>query len=700
MINASNIDRLLNPKSIAIIGASDKPGSLGGTVLKNLIAIGYPGDLYPINPKRDVVMEMPALNSVDSLPEGVDVAVLAIPQFAVLDTVKGLAQRKCGSAIIFAAGFAEGGEEGLAQQAELGRIAQEANMVIEGPNCLGLINYAAQIPLTFVNMPMPALGERPGVGIVSQSGAMAAILATNLVENNVGLSCFVSTGNEAGSGVEDYVEYLLDDPKTAVIAMVVEQFRSPRRFLKLARRASEMGKRIILLHPGRSEAARHSAATHTGALAGDFQVMKTLVEREGVVLADDLEVLTDATQLALAYPEHLSDGTAVVTESGAFKALTFDLAEQIGLSLPEINDEDTPAVRAAMPEFVPVTNPFDLTAQALVDPELYSRVYNALIDDDRFGSILFAIIQTNNVTCDIKFPAIISGVKKANRAKPVIVCGIDEGGDVPQHYIDQLRELGVPYFSSADRASRAIAALTRRDLRDMTRGMSKDLALSGLPKTGIIPEHQAKTIMGQAGISFPKSGLAISKEAALAAAEGMGYPVVIKIQSVDISHKSDVGGVAIGLGDAGELGAAYDKMTAEIAKNCPDAVIDGILVEAMGARGVELIVGAKNDPDWGPLVLVGFGGVQAELYKDAVLLPTDLTRSQIKDALLSLKGAALLTGFRGSKPVDLEAVMDLIENMNHIMNSNPSIREIDLNPVVVYPEGQGVAALDALILTG
>ena len=700
MTKKLDIERLLNPKSIAVVGASDKPGSLGGTVLKNLLQMKYSGDLYPINPKRETVMDLPAINSIDQLPEDVDVAVLAIPQFAVLDTVKALAARKCGSAVIFSAGFAEGGEEGLAAQAELRQIAEDANMVIEGPNCLGLINYAAGIPLTFVNMPMPSLGDKQGVGIVSQSGAMAAVLAANLVDRKMGLSCFISTGNEAGSGVEDYVEYLLDDPQISVLSMIVEQFRSPKRFLELARKARSLGKRIVLLHPGESEAARHSAATHTGALAGDYKVMKTLVEREGVILADDLEVLSDVTELALAYPDSLSDGTAYVTESGAFKALTLDLAERVGFSLPAINDDDSPEIREIMPDFVPVTNPFDITAQGLVDPDIYARLYKALINDSRFGSILYAVIQTNKFTCDIKFPAIISGIENAGRTKPVVVCGIDEGGEIPAEYVEKLREIGVPYFPSSDRAARALAVLTRSDLLDRSRGSEKTIKLDGLPAKGIVPEHAAKAVLGSSGIPFPKSKLVTSKDQALSEASAMGYPVVIKIQSADISHKSDVGGVAVGLSGDERLAAAYGKMEADIARNCPNATIDGILVEAMGKRGVELIIGAKNDPDWGPLVLVGFGGVQAELYKDAVLLPTDLTRDQIESALLSLKGAALLTGFRGSQPVDMTAIIDTIETMNHIMNSNPEIREIDLNPVVAYPDGEGVVALDALILTG
>ena len=288
-------------------------------MLANLERAHFQGAIHLINPKRAEIGGRRCLASVDDLPEGVDAAVLAIPRAAVLDAVRALARRKAGAAIIFSSGFAETGAEGLAEQRELARIAAESDMAIEGPNCLGLVNFVDGVPLTFVELPGDRLGARPGIGLVSQSGAMAAVLAVTLASRGLGLSYSISTGNEAASGVEDYVDYLVDDPDTRVIAMIVEQFRKPARFLAAATRAAAMGKPIVLLHPGRSSAARESAATHTGALAGDYDVMRLKVERAGVLLVETLEELGDVAEMLLRLPARAPGGAAVVCEFGALR---------------------------------------------------------------------------------------------------------------------------------------------------------------------------------------------------------------------------------------------------------------------------------------------------------------------------------------------------------------------------------------------
>ena len=297
-----SLERLLRPRSVAIVGASEKVGALGASVLANLERARFGGAIHLINPKRAEIGGRRCLASVDDLLEGVDVAVLAIPRAAVLDAVRALARRKAGAAIIFAAGFAEMGAEGLAEQRELACIAAESDMAIEGPNCLGLVNFVDGVPLTFVELPGDRLGGRPGIGLVSQSGAMAAVLVVTLASRGLGLSYSISTGNEAASGVEDYVDYLVDDPHTHTIAMIVEQFRKPARFLAAAARAAAKAKPIVLLHPGRSSAARESAATHTGALAGDYDVMRLKVERAGVLLVETLEELGDVVEMLHRFP--------------------------------------------------------------------------------------------------------------------------------------------------------------------------------------------------------------------------------------------------------------------------------------------------------------------------------------------------------------------------------------------------------------
>ncbi|MGH8256845.1 MAG: acetate--CoA ligase family protein, partial [Steroidobacteraceae bacterium] len=546
--SAAAIERLLRPRSVAVVGASPTPGALGASVIANLERSGYSGALHLINPKRDRIGERPCLKSVEELPLGVDVAVLAIPRIAVLETIKALAGRQVGAAIIFSAGFAEGGEAGLAEQREIARLAAESGMVIEGPNCLGLVNYVDGIALTFVETPAVALGNRPGIGIVSQSGALAAVIGVMLMSRELGVSYSISTGNEAASGAEDYVAYLLDDAGTSVIALIVEQFREPKRFLELARRARELRKSIVLLHPGRSAAARQSAATHTGALAGDYAVMRAHVDRQGVIVAETLEEFGDILELALRCRVRPARGCVVLTESGAFKALTLDICEQVGLDLPPLTDATAPQLRAALPDIVPASNPVDLTAQALVDPDLYRRTLAALLQDERFGTVIFGIIQTDPKTAQLKFPPIISAITGSKPHKAIIFAGLDEGAVVPAEYLSELRSLQVPYFPSPERAYRALARLIASSAERRIETSPAALPRSvELPPDGIVAEYRSKALLATAGIPFPAGRLVSTLEEAQRTAAALGFPVVLKAQSANLPHKSDAGGVVLGL---------------------------------------------------------------------------------------------------------------------------------------------------------
>lgn len=689
-----DLARLLTPRSVAIVGASEKPGALGTAVLANLVRHGFAGDIHLINPKRDTIEGRPCLAGIDQLPEGVDAAILAIPGPAVLDAIRALAARGVGAAIIFSAGFAEGGAEGLAAQAEVARIAREHGMVVEGPNCLGLTNYVAGVPLTFVEMPPIETRDRPCVGIVSQSGAMAAVLGTMLTGKQLGISAWISTGNEAASGVEDYVAWMIDEPNTRVIAMIVEQFRKPARFLELAARARAAGKPIVLLHPGTSSAARESAATHTGAMAGDWALMKTKVTRAGVVVVENLEELGDVAEILARTPPLQQGGVAVLGESGAFKALTLDLAERIGLPLPPIGGETHDAIRATLPDFIGVSNPMDLTAQALVDPDLYRRTLAPLLADPAYAAVVLGIIQTDAGTCARKFPPITEAVRALAPTKPLIFAGLDEGAPVPPEMIAALHAENVPYFPTADRACRALARLLDAERHQAAEAIAP--VTLELP-SGVVPEYQAKQALAPLGIPFPAGGFAQTPDEAVGIAERVGYPVALKAQAAALSHKSDAGGVILHIADEPALRAAWRKLYANVAAYDAGLALDGALVEAMGARGVELIVGARNDPDWGPVILVGLGGVTAELMHDVCLLPPDLTRDSIVAALRRLKGAALFEGYRGSPAVDLNAVADIVQTLGRLLAGTPAIREIDLNPVIARPDG--AVALDALILT-
>jgi len=694
------IDRLLRPKSVAVIGASDRHGALGCTLLNNLVQYKFKGDIYPVNPKRDELQGLKVYKGPDELPHGVDCAVLAIPRPFVVDTVRALAKNGCGAVVIYAAGFSEAGEEGAKDQAELARISEEHGIIIEGPNCLGCTNYVEGIPLTFVetNMKQPGPNDR-AVGVASQSGALAAVLATTLHPRGCFVSTSVSTGNEAASGVEDYVEWLVDDPATHVIAMYVENLRNPQAFIAAARRARAAGKPIIMLHPGKSSKAQESAATHTGAMAGDYALMKTKLTREGIIFADTLEELADIATIAVTCPDLPGANMAVLGESGALRGLAFDIAEDIGLDLIHLDDENSPKIRAVLPDFVPVSNPTDITAIGLSEPEIYTNLLRVLLEDDRIGSVVASIIQSDPITCKIKLPAIQKALEGGSLGKPLVFAGVDEGANVPQEYLDGLASAGIPYFRSTERAYRAIARLADLSKRDLSDNSIAPIALDGLAdESGVIPEYKAKALLAPAGIAFPASQFAPTAEDAANAAEAIGFPVVMKAQAAALGHKSDAGGVILNLKSTDEVRDAFERMYQNVANYDASIALDGVLIEKMGKMGTEMIVGAKSDPQWGPVVLAGFGGVTAEILKDVKLFTPDMGKEQVIAGLLSLKQAPILKSYRGSPALDVEALADLIVKMGAIMTGNPSIREIDLNPVIIHPKGEGVDALDALML--
>ncbi|WP_028641480.1 acetate--CoA ligase family protein [Novosphingobium acidiphilum] len=692
--------RLLRPGSVAVVGASDKPGALGATLITNLDRAGFAGAIYPINPRRDAIGARRCLASIEDLPHGVDVAVLAIPRPAVIDTVRALATRGVGAAIVFSAGFAEDGPEGLAEQAEIARIANAAGMVIEGPNCLGLVNHVDKIPLTFVEAFCEPPAGRRAVGVVSQSGAMAAVVGTVLIARAIPTSYSVSTGNEAVSGVEDYVDWLIDDPDTQVIAMIVESFRKPARFLAAAQRARAAGKPMVLLHPGTSVAARESAATHTGAMAGDYQLMRAKVARTGVIFAETLQELGDVAELLVRCPALARPEVAVLGESGAFKAMVLDQAERLGLPLTALDNGNAPALRAALPAFVPVSNPLDLTAQGLSQPSLYTDVLTALFDDDRVGAVVAGIIQSDPATADIKVPAILAALDARTVTKPVVFAGLDEGARMPDHYIAALRARGVPWFPTTERVLAALARLGA-DRRPADTAPISPLPLPALAdEAGVIPEYRSKALLASIGVPFPERGFAADADTAVSVADALGYPVAMKAQASALSHKSDAGGVILNLADGAAVRAAWTRMHASVAAYDATIALDGVLIEAMGPRGMEMIVGGRNDPEWGAVVLAGFGGVTAEVLHDVRLFTPDMTEAEVIADLGKLKSAALLAGWRGAPALDVPALARLIVTVARLLHTEPRLAELDLNPVILYPRDQGVIALDALILAG
>jgi acyl-CoA synthetase (NDP forming) len=434
-------------------------------------------------------------------------------------------------------------------------------------------------------------------------------------------------------------------------------------------------------------------------MAGDYQLMKAKLAREGVIFADTLEELGDITEIALRCPALPGANMAVLGESGALRGLAFDLAEDMGLDLIDLNDDNSPALRAILPDFVPVSNPTDITALGLSEPEIYTKVLTALLEDDRVGSVVASIIQSDPITSGIKFPHIIKVLEDGTFSKPLVFAGVDEGARVPEEYVEGLRKVGIPWFPSTERAYRAIARLADLAKRDLTDRSAEPVILPELAGvSGVVPEYRAKALLRPMGIAFPEGRFAANAAEASEAAEALGYPVVMKAQAAALGHKSDAGGVILNLKTADEVRDAFERMYRNVEAYDASIALDGVLVEKMGRMGIEMIVGARNDPEWGPVVLAGFGGVTAEILKDVKLFTPDLDQAAAHAGLLELKQAAILKGYRGSPALDVAALAGLIVEVGRIVAGNPAIREIDLNPVIVYPEGEGVLALDALML--
>jgi len=700
----ASLTRLLQPESIAIVGASTDPRSFGGFVLGNLERFGYRGAIHLVSRSGSDINGRPCVKTVAELPDGIDVAVLAIPEAGVLEAVKACGEKRMGGVVIYASGYAEAGDEGRARQEQIADAARAAGLPVLGPNCMGYTNFAAGIPLTFEPvLPYPGNGPRsgrPGVGVLAQSGAMAANLRDAFIGRGQVLTAAVSTGNEAVISVEDVLAHFIADTSTRVIAMYVEQVRRPRLFLQLARQAREAGKPIVLLMPGKSARAREAAQSHTGALAGDHATATALLRREAVVVVDTLDELFDTTAILARFPVPSSRGTAFVTGSGAMKNIALDFADAIGLELPALTEATTQRLTGMLPAYAVAENPLDYTTISVRNPGVVGDIIDALAADENVGNVVLSIPAGPAVAQRDKAEHLLPAL--ARSAKPAVLVVIGDNGPIEPFFTDAIRESGVPMFRSPDRALRALAQVAaygealQRAAR-ATSGAATPVPLPApLPPSGVLAEYQGKAWLARAGLAIPKGRLVRHVDEALAVASDIGYPVVIKAQASELPHKSDVGGVIVGLADAASLREGWQRLHESVASHRPGLALDGVLVEAMGARGLELVVGARRDADWGPVVLVGLGGVWIEALKDVRLIPADLAEADIVVDLSRLKAATLLKGVRGASAVDVNAVARVVALIGAQMRANPRIVEIDINPLVAYADR--VLALDALVV--
>jgi acyl-CoA synthetase (NDP forming) len=686
------VARFLRPKSAAIIGMSSRAGSAGQVILQCLKVNGFKGDIHLVGRSDEPIDGRPVLKSPDDLPEGVDLAVFTLPAAGVREAIEACARRKVGSAMVFAAGFAEVGDS--ATQDAVTATARSAGLALVGPNCLGVTNNVDGMMLHMLYAREALRGIENGVAFVGQSGGLLGHFQRASDGRGIPLSYVISTGNEAGLESTDFLEFLIEDPATRVIALYCEEIRRPQEFLAAIRRAHAAGKPVAIMLAGRSAKARKSAQSHTGALIGDWATMRTQVEDAGAIVASSMDELTDLVAILQRFPVPPAKGPGILTASGAYVGLTNDFAEEVGLDLPELEPATLETIKKGLPSYGNYGNPLDTTAG--FTPAMLPDVVKALIDDPNVG-MLFISFPINT---GIPIRAFNKGM--ADSPKPKVLVALGDSWDLGPDVAAAVKESPAVYSRSSDRMMRAIALYTKygRSLA-RTRVAGTPEPIKGLPKLGkgAQAEWLGKKVLAAAGVRVPDGDLARSTDDAAAVAKRIGYPVVLKAQAAVLSHKTEAGGVMLNLADEAAVRTAWDTLNKNVKRAAPDVMLDGALVEKMSLKGVELMVGAKRDPGWGTVLLLGLGGIWVEAIGDVQLLPVDADEAQILEALRRLRSAKLLTGFRGTPPADTEAVVKVVMALGRLMRTVPELTEIDVNPLMVHPRGHGATALDALIVT-
>lgn len=696
-----DLHRLLCPGSVAVAGASPDPRSIGGAILRNLRNSRFNGELTLVSPTRAAIDGQPCVKSLRDIPEGTDAVILNLPRVAIRQALEDCAARKVGGAVVFATGFGESGEAGRVEQEAITRLCQDAGLALLGPNCLGFANYVDGMCASFEDLNFSRSNLAPGsrrVAVIAQSGATAANVRSSLQARGIAVSHVVSTGNEAVLRIDDFITYVIEEGVSAV-ALYVEQIRNPSAFLTIARHARERQVPIVMLHPGRSARARAATQSHTGALTGDHAVMKTAVENEAVVLVETMDELFDATAILQRFPRPSAGGAAIITNSGAIRALSLDTMEDVGLPVARPGAATIEKLKALVPDNVEVDNPLDLGAAGYADAGIFTTTSQAVLDDPGTGAVIWAMTGGGPRQQLAKVEAMIP--LNTRDDKPLILTITGDEAPLDPECLVAAQKNEIVLFRSPERTLRAMAALHRhaiaREAATKRRALARDVPV--LRACGSVTEHVGKDWLRELGVPVPAGQLAQDLDAARHAAKNIGYPVVIKAQAPSLQHKSDVGGVIVGIRNESELSAAWDRLHANVRAADPGVVLDGVLVEQMVPPGLEMVVGARSDPKWGPVIMVGLGGVWIEALRAVELLPPDITHERAVERIKAMKGGTLLGAFRGQPPRDVDALADLALTLGDAMRANPAIREIDINPVMVFAAGAGVMALDALIVT-
>jgi len=692
------LEAFFEPKSVAVIGASSNPTKLGHAVLKNLIEGGYAqqGNVYPINPKAEEILGYPAHPSVLDVPGDIDLAVIVIPYPFVPDALRTCGEKGIPAAIVISAGFREAGMEGLEREHELIAIGKEYGIRLIGPNCLGVIDMFTPLNASF------AAGSPPAgpMAFMSQSGALGTAVLDIALAGRLGLSKFVSLGNKADVSEIDLLQAWVDDENTRVIMMYIEGLPNGHEFIKVARQITKKMP-VIAIKSGVTQSGSRAVSSHTGSLAGSEQAYQAAFRQAGILRADTMESLFDMA-LSIGYQPPLpGDRIAIITNAGGPGILATDALERFNLTMARFEYETIHALENYLPDAASAANPVDVLGDARADR--YRFALETVSNDPNVDGLL--VVLTPQAMTEIDATAQAVGELSQETNKPILACFMGEASI--ESGIDILTGFNVPNYPFPERAARAFHAMADdRDTRNrslpefISFDVNQDLVRQVIDRVRSegrvsIGDAEAREILKAYGMRIPQSEVAETPEKAVEVANQLGYPVVLKIASPDILHKTDVGGVKVGLDNPEDVLDAYELMVYRAQRYIPNARIWGCLVqEMMPQGGVEVLVGMNRDPQFGPLVTFGLGGIYVETLKDVTFRIAPFSPQEAYEMLEEIRAHALLDGVRGKPGVDKAAIVDVLLRIGQLVQDFPEIAELDINPLMVYPPNQGSVAID------
>ena len=694
MTASPDLARLLDPQVVAVIGASDDATRIGGKPISYMLKQGYAGTILPVNPKRETVQGLKAYPSIEALPQTPDIAIVAVPAAAVLETITSLAKRGTGGAILFSAGFAEVGAEGAKLQDEMVQIARAHGMRLLGPNSLGMLNPRSHFYGSFATGLELGFPKPGNVAIISQSGAYGAHVMTVAVGIGIGLSAVVMTGNEADLSLGEMVEMVVNDPNTKVIALYSEGIRQPERLVAALEKARLNRKPVVMMKVGKSAVGQAAAQSHTASIAGDDRVFDAVMQELGVIRVQTTEQMLDIARLATRGIYPVENSLGVLTLSGGAGVIISDAAEACGLPMPPMPEQAQKTLLELLPYASP-TNPVDTTAQVLNDMSLVNEFTESLVRDGGYRSILGFITYTASAAST--GPRLRSQLKVVRDKYPDRLFVLTAMG--PRERMQEYEDDGFSIFEDPSRAVAAIDAMGRygQSFDRPARDAAPQIGEVSLPSQ-TLSEAQAKSLLASAGIPSAPEVVCGSAEEAVAAAKSIGGPVVMKIVSPDILHKSEIGGVLLDVQGEAAIREGYDTLLERAKSAAPAANIAGILVAKQLSGGVECIMGIHRDPVFGPMAMFGLGGIFVEILQDVVLHRCPFGEDVALEMIHSIKGAPLLMGARGRPVADIQALAAMLSRLSSFaVAAGPTLSSIDLNPVFAMPQGQGAFAADAVI---